>query len=118
MKVKKILVMLFLTLLLPISGCAGLEATGHEYLMRGQILEMKDDVAYLCIGSKDGAQVGQEYSVYKFDRVISHPKVNISRFKKAKTGTIRVTGIVDEHMATAQILKGHAKENYVVELNP
>ena len=105
-------------LLLPLAGCAGMESAGHKYLMRGQILEVSGDSAYLCVGSKDGARVGQELSVYKFTKQLSHPKPQGQRFKKEKTGVVQITGIKDEHMATAKIISGLVKQHYIVELVP
>lgn len=105
-------------LLLPLAGCAGLEGAGHKYLMRGQILEVSGDAAYLCVGAKDGARVGQELSVYKFTKQSSHPKPQGLKFKKEKTGIVQITGIQDEHMATAKIISGRVKQHYIVELAP
>lgn len=105
-------------LLLPLAGCAGLEGAGHKYLMRGQILEVNGDAAYLCVGAKDGARVGQELSVYKFTKQPSHPKPQGLKFKKEKTGIVQITGIQDEHMATAKIISGRVKQHYIVELAP
>lgn len=106
-----------LMLLLPIAGCGGVETARHKYVMRGQILEIQGDNAYLCIGSDDGAQVGQEFTVYKFER---QPSAHQGResFKRKKTGTGTIVQVRDEHMAIAHIVSGEAKEHYVVELNP
>lgn len=106
---------LTLAVLLSLAGCAGLESTGHKYLMRGQILETRDSSVYLCIGSHDGAQVGQELEIYKFDK-IPGPHKNVTAFKREKTGTVRITEIVNEHYARAKMTSGYAKENYMVEL--
>lgn len=103
-------------LLLPLAGCAGMEGAGHKYVMRGQILEVSDDSTYLCVGTNDGAKVGQELGVYKYTKRPSHPKLQARKFKKEKTGVVRITGIMDEHMATAKIISGQAKQNYIVEL--
>lgn len=105
-------------LLLLMAGCATLQSVGHEYVMRGQVLEVTGDSAYLCIGSHDGAQVGQEYTVYRFVKV-PNPygrRGTTYSYKREETGRIRITDIVDEHMATAQIIRGEVKVNYVVEL--
>ena len=100
------------------TGCATMESAGHKYIMRGQILEVTDDTAYLCIGSHDGAKIGQEYTVYRFVKVpVSKTRGTVNYvFKREQTGGIKITAIVDEHMATAQIMRGEAKANYVVEL--
>lgn len=117
MKVKTLSSVLFLMLLSPIAGCVSLETASHKYLMRGQILEMKGDTAYLCIGSNDGTQIGQEFTVYKFERR-PHIHKNAVSFKRKKTGIVKIVQVIDEHVATAEIVSGEAKENYVVELNP
>ncbi len=60
----KPLVSVFLAVLLfSAAGCATMESAGHKYIMRGQVLEVAGDEAYLCIGSEDGARVGQELAV-------------------------------------------------------
>lgn len=103
-------------IILTLTGCAGLETAGHTYLMKGQILEADNNLAYLCIGSHDGARVGQEFSVYKFVK-ISGPHKTTAAFKRKKTGTVKITEIVNEHFAKASVTAGDAKENYMVELN-
>lgn len=115
MKTKFIFAVLSLIMLSFVAGCTTFEAAKHQYIMRGQILESTDDGIYLCIGSADGAKEGQEYKVYKFVRTPgtkSQPN-----YRKEKTGTIKITNIVDEHYAKAKILTGEAKENYIVELD-
>lgn len=115
MKTKFVFAVLSLIMLSFVAGCTTFEAAKHQYTMRGQILESTDEGLYLCIGSADGAKAGQEYKVYKFVRtpgVKSQPN-----YRKEKTGTIKITEIVDEHYAKAKILTGEAKENYIVELD-
>jgi hypothetical protein len=84
--------------------------------MRGQILESTSGGVYLCIGSADGAEVGQEYKVYKFVRM-QDIKPMQPNYKRVETGTVTITEIVDEHYAKAKLLTGEAKENYIVELH-
>ena len=95
---------------------ASIGAVGHKYIMRGQILEAAGTNVYLCIGSKDGAKVGQEYAVYRFVREISpNPKLP-PRFRREEKGAVKITEIVDEHYAKAKVVAGEAKVNDVVEL--
>lgn len=109
---------LLMVLVLVMSGCASLQTAGHQYLMRGQVLDVTGGEAYLCVGSKDGAQAGQELTVYRFERASNpNPKSGAPYFKRVEIGKIRVTEIVDEHMATAKILSGSVKANDVAELN-
>ena len=119
MKSRKAVKALAAVLLLLMAGCATLESAKHEYIMRGQVLEVNGDSAYLCIGSHDGAQVGQEYTVYRFVKVPTYKSrgtVNYT-FRKEQTGEIKITEIVDEHMATAKVVRGDVKEHDIVELN-
>lgn len=107
---------LFVILALMVSGCAGLQTAGHKYVMRGQILEVSDSTAYLCVGSNDGAQIGQELTVYRFDKIPNpNTKSTAPMFKKQEIGKIKILEIVDEHMANAKILSGNVKVNDVVE---
>jgi hypothetical protein len=102
--------------IIALAGCASLGSVGHKYIMRGQILEAAGTDVYLCIGSKDGAKVGQEFAVYRFVREISpNPKLP-PRFRKEEKGTVKITEIVDEHYAKAKVVAGEAKVNDVVEL--
>lgn len=112
--VMKLILVVILTLM--VSGCAGLQAAGHKHVMRGQILEVSDSIAYLCVGSNDGAQIGQELTVYRFNK-IPNPSVKTKspQFKRQEIGKIKILEIVDEHMANATILSGDVKVNDVAE---
>ena len=102
--------------IIALAGCASLGSVGHKYIMRGQILEAAGTDVYLCIGSKDGAEVGQEYAVYRFVREIgTNPKVP-PRFRRDEKGAVKITEIVDEHYAKAKVVAGEAKVNDIVEL--
>ena len=109
---------LLLALMFMVAGCATLEPAGHKYLMKGQVLEVTDGVAYLCIGSKDGAAVGQRYIVYRSVKDW-HPglKNRPFQYRRVETGRIEIEEIVDEHYATAKILGGDVKANDWAELS-
>lgn len=99
-----------------ITSCASLEIARHNYIMRGQILASTGQEVYLCIGSSDGAEVGQKYKVYKFESM-PNIKTNQPYFRREETGTVIITEIIDEHYAKAKIQTGEAKQNYIVELS-
>jgi hypothetical protein len=80
--------------------------------MKGSIIETYDSYIYLCIGSNDGAEVGQELDVYKI-RTISKAR---STFQREHAGKVKITEIVDEHFAKAKVISGKAAKNDVVEL--
>lgn len=99
-------------------GCASTLGTiRHEYIMRGQILKASSDSVYLCIGTEDGAQVGQEFEVYKFEeRMVDKSLENPSfEYVKVKTGKVKITE-TESHYANAKIISGTAQKNYIVEL--
>lgn len=95
-----------------------MESAKHEILMKGQILEVTNNSVYLCIGSKDGAEVGDQFIVYKFTRAVNPDSkyAEDPTFKKEEVGRIKITKIVDEHMAKAHILTGEIHPGYLVEL--
>lgn len=103
--------------LFALAGCATLGSIRHEYIMRGQILETNGDMVYLCVGSADGASPGQVLTVYKFVKTGSLGPKSGAKYERVETGKVRITEIVDEHMANAKIISGEARENYVVELH-
>lgn len=108
---------LLITWLLVMSGCASLQKAGHEYMMRGQVLEVTGNSAYICIGKADGAQVGQEFAVYRFVKSgYLTPKNQTPFFKKEQTGKVKIEEIVHDHYSNASILTGSVKVNYIVEL--
>jgi hypothetical protein len=94
-----------------------MESAGHKYIMKGQILDVSDRVAYLCIGSADGAKAGQEFPVYRYVRLpYAGPKQTTPSFKREAVGSVKLTQVVDVHYATASILSGDIKVNDVAEL--
>lgn len=84
----------------------------HGFLMKGSIIETSDSDVYLCIGSKDGASVGQELDVYK----IIQRQSKAAHFRREHTGKVRITEIIDEHFAKATVISGKAEKNDIVEL--
>jgi hypothetical protein len=95
-----------------------MESAGHKYVMRGQVLEVTNNMAYLCIGSKDGTQVGQELTAYRFVKTAyPFPKSGLPSFRKVEAGKVKISEIVDEHYANARVLSGTIEVNDVVELN-
>ena len=84
----------------------------HGFIMKGSIIEASDSDVYLCIGSKDGASVGQELDVYKILETRPQPTL----FGREYTGKVRITEIIDEHFAKAKVISGRAEKNDIVEL--
>ncbi len=84
----------------------------HGFLMKGSVIEASDSDVYLCIGSKDGAAVGQELDVYKVIQVTRARPT----FRREYTGKVKITEIIDEHFAKATVISGKAEKNDIVEL--
>ena len=84
----------------------------HGFLMKGSVIEVSDSDIYLCIGSKDGASVGQELDVYK----IIQRQSKVTPFRRVQTGKIKITEIIDEHFAKATVISGKAEKDDIVEL--
>jgi predicted small secreted protein len=117
---KSAIVNMFLAILFIVTaGCATMQSAGHKYMMKGQILDVSDGVAYLCIGSAEGAKEGQEFPVYRYVRLpYSGAKQATPSYKREEVGAVKITQVVEEHYARADILRGDIKTNDVAELSP
>ncbi len=112
--VSVLLVIIFATL----AGCATLETARHKYIMRGSVLDVMDGTATICLGTEQGAQIGQEFTVYRYMRTAAPGgKGTQVSYKIINVGTVKISDI-ETHMANAKILTGDVKVNDVVELNP
>lgn len=98
------------------AACSTLGGAGHQYLMRGQVVEANGNEVVLCVGSRDGAKVSQELTAYKMvSSNIGGPK-NPTRWEKVSVGTVRIEQVVDEHFAQAKVTSGNVQVNNMVEL--
>jgi len=117
MKKRNIVSLLLVILFTTSVGCATLESAGHKYIMRGSVLEVSDGTAYLCIGTDQGAKVGQEFTVKRYVRTGPPSKGQQPSYKVETVGRVKITE-TESHMAHARILHGDVKGSDVVELNP
>ena len=88
----------------------------HKYYMRGTVLHATDGKIYLCVGTSDGAKAGQELTVVRFVNTGATSPKGGPMFKREEVGTVKITEIVDDHMADATVIAGQAKVNDLVEL--
>ena len=88
----------------------------HRYVMKGSIVEKDGSALYLCIGTHDGAEVGQELDVVRVKRAPGGGKSGIVRFERKQIGRVRIDEITDEHFARAKLLSGEAQKGDLVEL--
>ena len=109
-----------LVLLLIAMGCATVWAQGplekarHAIFMRGQILDVEGGTAYLCLGTEQGAKVGDVLTVRRYVKIGGARGGN---YRVDNIGSVQITEVFS-HMANAKILKGDVKVHDVVDLNP
>ena len=115
MKIKSIISSLVLILFFVTTSCTD-SAVYHKHIMRGTVIETIDGTIYLCVGTHDGAKVGQELTVIRVAKTESLNPRGYPIFKREEVGKVKITEIVDEHMANAKIISGEAKVNDIVEL--
>ncbi len=94
------------------------ESLKHEYVMKGRILEVNGNTAYLCIGNpgRANAVLGRDFKVYRYVRTGNLSSKPSQRYERVETGAVRITQIVDGHMANAMILSGEIRDLDVVGL--
>jgi hypothetical protein len=100
---------------LALAACAS-SPTYHRVVMQGQVLGVSNDSLTVCIGSRDGAEVGQTLDVIRHVPQSPTPKQAAPGFRRERVGTVRIASIFDEHYAKAAVVDGHPAVNDVVEL--
>lgn len=118
MKKRSVLYVLLVFLFAMSTGCATLQSAQHKYVMRGSVLDVTDGTAYVCLGTDQGAKVGQEFTVYRYVKTAAPaPKGQQPQYKVETVGRVKISE-TESHMANAKILNGDVKVNDVVELSP
>ena len=88
----------------------------HGFFMRGQVLAIEGDVVSVCIGTQDGAKVGEELDVQRITAKPGNSPKAGPIFVRTEIGRVKIVELFDEHYARARILKGAPQLNDVVEL--
>jgi hypothetical protein len=118
--VPRLLSLLALALLallaLSAAGAALANEPPHTTRMQGQILEVADGAAVVCIGTYDGASIGQVLDVVRHVRRSNAPKLTGNPFRRETVGSVRISEIFDEHYSRAEIVTGSPRVNDSVEL--
>jgi hypothetical protein len=99
-----------------LSGCATNSPARHEYIMRGQVLSVDGDVLEVCIGERDGAEVGQVLNVVRHTKKTGSPKAGAHQYKREDIGKVRITSLFEDHYANATVVNGQPSVNDTVEL--
>lgn len=107
--------LLLLASLVTTGACASIQRLYHGYVMQGQIVDKTDNEVVLCIGTKEGAGVGQELTVYEVRNVPIEGNPKAVRYQRIPVGRIRITEIIDDHFARARIVEGRADKYHIAE---
>ena len=100
-----------------LTGCVS-DNVRHGWIMRGQVLALDNGVATVCVGTRDGAKVGQVLEVRHITvQPTSNPHAAGPTISRSDAGWVKITELFDEHYARAQVVSGNPAVNDVVELN-
>jgi len=97
-------------------AAAGDPGIRHSVFMAGSVIEASAAGVYLCIGTPEGASVGQRLDVVRVHR---DPAINPKQgahFRWEKVGAVRIDAIVEEHFATATVTSGKVRKGDIVRL--
>ncbi len=94
-------------------NCATGSGVYHGYMMKGSVVSATGNEGVICIGSKDGATVGQTLKAYK---VTAKTSDKTSKYIKSETGSVKITEIVDEHFAKVTAVTGKLETGNIVEV--
>ncbi len=105
-------------------GCFSANQAYHKYLMRGSIVGRKGDRFVICIGSRDGAQIGQVLQTYDVALIAGDGTIpggagipeRPVRYERRPIGKVRITQILAPHFAEAEVVEGKVTDHAIVEL--
>jgi hypothetical protein len=83
--------------------------------MKGSVVPVSSPDVYVCVGTRVGATVGQEFEAYNIGAKPMAYKGS-PNLKKGLTGKVRIFEILDEHFPKAAVISGKADINSIVEL--
>lgn len=95
---------------------AAAAGVGHSWFMRGSIVAEDAAGKVVCIGSDDGATVGQILDAY---RVVQNPgpsKVAGPNVRRERAGHVRIDHVFDAHFAHVSVVDGAPAVHDIVEL--
>ena len=123
-----LLIVLIILGLFTMSSCAT-TSCGQRYTkssgmisVKGSVIQVADNAVYLCIGSLDGAYVGQELEVWRtiYGKGTSTTDVqgfttSSGEISESMVGKVRITKVLDNHYSMAEVISGEAKLHDIVE---
>jgi hypothetical protein len=97
-------------------------AKGGGIAIKGSVIQVADKDVYLCVGTLDGAWVGQELEVWRTIYGKGTPTTDVQGFtttsgeiSEAMVGKIKITKVLDDHYSMAEVISGEAKLHDIVE---
>lgn len=96
-----------------LTACANSQFA-HKYLMRGQVVKANANEMVICVGTNEGAQVGQILDVYRHDFEATLEE-GADAFSTA-IGKVSIIEVVNEHYAKVKVVSGEIKLNDMVQL--
>lgn len=97
-----------------LTACSGSQFY-HNNIMRGQVVGIDNDEVVVCIGTKDGAEEGQELRVYRYIWEGSVEEGD-DEYRVDEVGALRIKSIINEHFARAESTEGDVRKHDIVEL--
>ncbi len=110
--IKMILIVFATTFLL---NCATASGVYHGAIMKGSVVSATGNEGVICIGSKDGAEVGQ---IWKTSKVEIQGTGKTSKYIWLNAGSVKIVEVIDEHFAKVSVVEGKLEKGYVAELPP
>lgn len=98
-------------------NCRSATEAYHKYIMKGSVIDKTAQGVYICVGTHDGARVGQVLDVYRYER---QQLIGANRIlhRKESVGSVRIKEITGVHMAVAEVVSGNVKVGDTVEMLP
>ena len=96
------------------TACAN-SPTYHDNFMRGQVVDVNNDQAVLCIGSSNKSLQGKTLGVYRVIYRTDSADEGEDTYRREYIGELQVGEVIDEHFARARINSGMVKKHDVVE---
>lgn len=96
-----------------LSACSGSQFY-HENFMRGQVVGIDNNEAVVCIGSKDGALVGQTLQVYRYVWEGAEDDGD-DDYRVEYVGVVEIKSVVNEHFAKTTVAEGDVRKHDIVE---
>ena len=96
---------------------AAAAGVAHGFFMRGSIVAEQAEGKVVCIGSEDGATVGQVLDVYRTVQIPGPSgKYAGPSFRREPAGHVRIEHVYDAHFAHVSVVDGTPAVNDIVEL--